>query len=372
MKLIEFSTRRPVSVFIFAVAAVVFGIVALGRLATDLLPNITYPSVTVRTEYDGAAPIEVENLITRSIENAVGVVNGVMRVTSSSRADVSEVSLEFGWGTNMDLAGLDVRERLDVLVLPQDADRPLLLRYDPSLDPIQRIGLSGQGDLIRVRLIAEEDVKRALERIEGVAAVVVSGGLEEEIQVEIDERRLANLGLSVELVLARLASENVNLTGGRLREGQSEYLVRTVNEYRRPEDLAEIVIDSSQGAIVLLNDIATVRRGHREREIITRIAGQESVEVAVYKEGGTNTVTVSDAVAEGLEGLRERLQGIDPNLELTVVTDQAEFIRQSVKEVLRTAAYGGMLAILVLFFFLRSWKTTSIIGAAIPISVVAT
>jgi len=247
-------------------------------------------------------------------------------------------------------------------VLPQDADRPLLLRYDPSLDPIQRIGLSGQDDLIRLRLIAEEDVKRSLERIEGVAAVVVSGGLEEEIQVEIDERRLANLGLSVELVLARLAAENVNLTGGRLREGQSEYLVRTVNEYLRAEDLSEIVIDSSQGAIVLLNDIATVRRGHREREIITRIAGQESVEVAVYKEGGTNTVTVSDAVAEGLERLRERLQGIDPNLELTVVTDQAEFIRQSVREVVRTAIYGGMLAILVLFFFLRSWKTTSIIS----------
>jgi HAE1 family hydrophobic/amphiphilic exporter-1 len=372
MKLIEFSTRRPVSVFIFAVAAVVFGLVALGRLATDLLPDITYPSLTVRTEYDGAAPIEVENLITRPIENAVGVVNGVMRVTSRSRADVSEVTLEFGWDTNMDLAGLDVRERLDVLVLPQDADRPLLLRYDPSLDPIQRIGLSGQEDLVRLRLVAEEDVKRSLERIEGVAAVVVSGGLEEEIQVEIDERQLANLGLSVELVLARLAAENVNLTGGRLREGQSEYLVRTVNEYLRPEDLTDIVIDSSQGAIVRLSDIATGRRGHREREIITRIASQESVEVAVYKEGGTNTVTVSDAVAEGLEGLRERLQAVDPNLTLTVVTDQAEFIRQSVREVLSTAAYGGLLAILVLFFFLRSWKTTSIIGIAIPISVVAT
>jgi HAE1 family hydrophobic/amphiphilic exporter-1 len=372
MKLIEFSTRRPVSVFIFAVAAVVFGMVALGRLATDLLPDITYPSLTVHTEYEGAAPIEVESLITRPIENAVGVVNGVTRVTSSSRADVSEVTLEFGWGTNMDLAGLDVRERLDVLILPQEAERPVLLRYDPSLDPIQRIGLYGEADLARLRLIAEEDVKRALERVEGVAAVVVSGGLVEEIQVEIDERRLANLGLPVDLLLARLAQENVNLTGGRLREGQSEYLVRTVNEYVRPEDLADIVVDSSRGAIVRLSDVARVYKGHREREVITRIDGRESVEVAVYKEGGTNTVTVSDAVAEGVEALGEKLVKIDPALQMTVITDQARFIRQSVAEVLQTAAWGGALAILILFFFLRSWKATAIIGVAIPISVVAT
>ncbi|NIV50170.1 MAG: AcrB/AcrD/AcrF family protein, partial [Gammaproteobacteria bacterium] len=136
MKLVEFSTRRPVSVFIFAVAAVVFGVVAFNDLATDLLPDITYPSLTVRTEYEGAAPIEVESLITRPVENAVGVVNNVVRVTSSSRADVSEVTLEFAWGTNMDLAALDVRERLDMLLLPADAERPILLRYDPSLDPI--------------------------------------------------------------------------------------------------------------------------------------------------------------------------------------------------------------------------------------------
>jgi HAE1 family hydrophobic/amphiphilic exporter-1 len=223
VKLIEFSIRRPVSVFIFAVAALVFGLVAFRQLATDLLPDITYPSLTVQTAYEGAAPVEVESLISRPVENAVGVVNNVVRVVSSSRADVSEVTLEFGWGASMDLAALDVRERLDVLQLPADAERPILLRYDPSLDPILRLGLSGEEDLVRLRLLAEEQVQRALERIEGVAAVVVSGGLEEEIQVELDERRLANLGLSVDRVLNRLAQENINLTGGRLLEGQTEY-----------------------------------------------------------------------------------------------------------------------------------------------------
>ena len=371
MKLIDFSVRRPVSVFIFAVAAVVFGLVAFSRLATDLLPDITYPSLTVRTEFEGAAPVEVENLITRPVENSVGVVNNVVRVVSSSRADVSEVTLEFAWGTNMDLAALDVRERLDVLRLPVDAERPLLLRFDPALDPILRIGLSGDDDLVRLRLLAEERVQRALERIEGVAAVVVSGGLEEEIQVQIDERRLANLGLSVNLLLNRLAQENVNLTGGRLREGQTEFLVRTVNEFLRPEDLKEVVVDSSQGAIVRIADVARVVKGHKERDVITRINGRESVEVAVYKEGGTNTVKVSDAVRAGFAELGDRLQEIDPSLKLDVITDQARYIRQSVSEVLKTALYGGLLAIIVLYLFLRSWKTTTIIGIAIPVSVIA-
>ena len=372
MKIIDFSTRRPVSIFIFAVAAVVFGVVAFRGLATDLLPDITYPSLSVQTTYEGAAPVEIESLITRPVENAVGIVNNVVKVVSSSRTDLSEVTLEFAWGTNMDLAALDVRERLDVLRLPAEADRPVLLRYDPSLDPILRLGVTGQQDLIRLRLIAEEQVKRALERIEGVAAVVISGGLEEEIQVELDERQIANLGLSAELVLERLAAENVNLTGGRLREGQTEYLVRTVNEFIRPEDLREVVVDSTQGAQVRVRDVARVRRGHQEREIITRINGRESVEVAVYKEGGTNTVTVSDSVTASLDALTERLQALDASLELTVITDQAGYIRQSVREVLNTALYGGLLAILVLFLFLRSWKTTLIIGIAIPISVIAT
>jgi HAE1 family hydrophobic/amphiphilic exporter-1 len=372
MKLIDFSTRRPVSIFIFAVAAVVFGIVAFRELATDLLPDITYPSLTVQTTYEGAAPIEIESLITRPVENSVGVVNNVVRVISSSRPDVSAVTLEFSWGTDMDLAALDVRERLDVLQLPADAERPLLLRYDPSLDPILRMGVYGQSDLVHLRLLAEEQVKRALERVEGVAAVVVSGGLEEEIQVLLDERRLANLGLSAEQVLNRLAQENINLTGGRLREGQTEYLVRTVNEYLRPEDLLDVVVDNSQGALVRIADVARVVRSHKEREIITRINGRESVEVAVFKEGGTNTVTVSDSVRTELEQLTERLRKLDPNLDLTVITDQAGYIRQSVSEVLQTALYGGALAILVLYLFLRSWKTTLIIGIAIPISVVAT
>ena len=373
MKVVSFATRRPVTVFIFALAAVVFGGVAFRDLAVDLLPDITYPSLTVQTQYEGAAPVEMENLITRPVEDAVGVVNGVNRVISSSRADISEVTLEFSWGTNMDFASLDVRERLDQVRLPIEAERPVLLRYDPSLDPILRMGLAAGGsDLIALRLLAEEDLKRKLERLEGVAAVVVSGGLEEEIQVEIDERRLTSLGLTMNQVMNRLAQENVNLTGGRLRDGQTDYLVRTINELLRPEEMREIVIDRSQGAIVRLEDIARVYQGAREREVITRIDGREAVEIAVYKEGGTNTVTVASAVLDRVEELEEDLRQIDPQLELTVLTDQSRYIRDSVSAVIETALIGGSLAIVVLFLFLRSAPKTLIIGISIPVSVVAT
>ncbi len=372
MTLVDFSVRRPVTVFVFMLGAVVFGLVGFDDLAVDLLPEITYPSLTVRTELEGAAPSEIESLVTKTVENAVGVVNGVVRVSSSSRIDVSEVTLEFGWGTNMDMAALDVRERLDVITLPELAGKPILLRYDPSLDPIMRIGIYGDQDLIRMRLIAEHEVKRFLERVEGVAAVLVNGGLEEEIQIELDERNMTNLGLSAKQIMTRLAQENVNLTGGRLQDGQTEYLVRTINEFERPSDMKDIVVQWTERGVIRLADVARIVRGHKEREVITRINGQESVEVAIYKEGGTNTVTVSRAVTDQLDELQQRLGRVAGDLEITLVTDQARYISQSVREVLQTAFLGGTLAILVLLLFLRDIKPTLIIGISIPISVVAT
>jgi len=368
MKIVDLSIRRPVTVFIFAVAAVVFGIVAFRNLAVNLLPDITYPSLTIRTTYEGTAPVEIESLLTRPIENAVGVVNNVVRVTSSSRADVSEVTLEFAWDTDMDFASLDVRDRLDRVRLPLEAEPPILLRFDPSLDPIMRVGLHGSDDLAQLRFMAEEDLKRAFERIDGVAAAVVSGGLEEEIQVELDERKLTALGLSVGQVASRLAAENVNITGGTLRDGRTEYLVRTLNEFVRPEDMRSIVVQRSGQAIIRLSDVARVYTGHKEREIITRINGDESVELAIYKEGGTNTV----AVTRRLDELRAEIARVDPALRIDIITDQARYIRQAVREVLETALFGGLLAVLVLYLFLRSVKNTLIISISIPVSVVAT
>ena len=356
----------------FVAAAVLFGMVAFQRLAINLLPDITYPTLTVRTEYAGTAPSEMERLITEPIEGAVGVVNGVIRVTSASRPSVSDVVVEFAWGTDMDFASLDIREKLDQVRLPQDVRKPVLLRFDPSLDPIMRVGLYGEESLISLRLLSEEEIKPELESLEGVASVRINGGLEEEIQVEIDQPKLAALRIPLAQVVNRLAQENVNLTGGELKDGEAEYLVRTLNEFKTIEEIQDIVVGQRQGAIVTLADVGEVRRGHRERTVITRIDRQESVELAIYKEGDANTVTVARAVKEAIEKFRQTSGDLLGTARMEVVSDQSTFIQDSVSEVLNTAILGGFLAIIVLYLFLQSPKSTGIISVSIPISVVAT
>ena len=372
MKIVEFSIRRPVTVTMLFVATAVFGGVSYGRLALNLLPDISYPTLTIRTHYEGAAPAEVENLITETVENAVSVVTNVVRVSSVSKPEVSDVILEFSWRTNMDFAALDVREKLDVLRLPLDADKPLLLRYDPSTDPIVRVSVAGSSDLAAIRYLCEEFVKSDLESIDGVAAVRVSGGFEEEIQVELNEQRIASLGVSIREVTSRLAQENINLTGGTLQEGESKYLVRTLNEFQGVDEINEVIVAQRNGVPVRLKDIGSVYLGFKERKVITRINGEESVEIAVFKAADANTVTTATLVRSRLDALEEEYSGKRDPLDFEVVFDQSRFIESSVDEVLNTAIIGGILAIIVLFLFLRSLKSTLIIAMAIPLSIVAT
>ncbi|MDQ7066496.1 MAG: efflux RND transporter permease subunit [candidate division KSB1 bacterium] len=372
MKIVSFSIHRPVTVTMFMVAAVVFGTVAFDRLPINLLPDITYPTLTIRTEFPGAAPGEVENLISKPIEEAVGVVSGVVRTSSISRPELSDVIIEFEWGTNMDFASLDVREKLDMINLPRDAEVPVLLRFDPSLDPIMRIALAGEEDLISLRLLAEERIKQELESLDGVASVQVSGGLEEEIQILVDEGRLAQLGIPINQVVQRLAQENINLTGGTLKDGEAEFLVRTLNEFRSVDEINDIVVGMRGMAPVLLKDVAEVRKGHKERKVITHLNGRESVEIAIYKEADKNTVAVAEAVKARLNDIMSEFKRFDVPIEMTIVNDQSVFIQNSVNEVRNAAVYGGILAILILYLFLRSFKSTLIIALAIPISVVVT
>jgi len=356
----------------FVAAAALFGMVAFQRLAINLLPDITYPTLTIRTEYEGTAPSEMERLITEPIEGSVGVVNGVIRVSSTSRPGMSDVVVEFAWGTDMDFASLDVREKLDQVRLPQDVRKPVLLRFDPSLDPILRVGLYGEESLISLRLLAEEEIKPELESLEGVASVRVNGGLEEEIHIEIDQPKLAALRIPLAQVVNRLAQENVNLTGGELKDGEAEYLVRTLNEFKSIDEIQDIVVGQRQGTIITLVDVGSVMRGHRERTVITRIDEQESVELAIYKEGDANTVTVARAVKEAILKFRGTSGDLLGTARMEVVSDQSTFIQDSVSEVLNTAILGGFLAIIVLYLFLQSPKSTGIISVSIPISVVAT
>ena len=372
MKVVGFSIRRPVTVTMLFLSIAVFGGVSYSRLALNFLPEISYPTLTIRTNYEGAAPAEIENLITKPVENAVSVVNNVVRVSSVSKPEVSDVILEFSWRTNMDFAGLDVREKLDLLRLPLEADKPILLRYDPSSDPIMRVSVSGSSDLSAIRYLCEEFIRSDLESIDGVAAVRVSGGFEEEIQVELDEQRLASLGVSIQEVTSRLAQENINLTGGTLQEGESKYLVRTLNEFQGVEEINEIIVAQRNTIPIRLDDIGTVFSGYKERKVITRINGEESVEIAVFKAAAANTVTAATLVRNRLDELEEEYAGKKDPLDFEVVFDQSQFIENSIEEVRNTAVMGGILAIAVLFLFLRSVRSTLVIALSIPISIVAT
>ena len=354
------------------IAAVLFGFVAFERLPINLLPDISYPTFTIRTEYAGTAPGEVENLLSEPVEDAVGVISGVVRTSSISRPGISDVILEFDWKTNMDFASLEVREKLDVLTLPRDADPPVLLRFDPSLDPIMRIALAGDESLIALRLLAEERLRQELESIDGVASIQVSGGLEEEIQINVDEGRLAALGIPITQVSQRMAQENVNLTGGTLKDGDAEFLVRTLNEFKTVDEMRDIIVGMRENAPIMLRDVAEVRKGFKERKVITHLNREESVELAVYKEADQNTVTVAKAVKERLQLIMTEFEQFDVPLKIDIVNDQSLFIENSVDEVLNTAIWGGVLAVMVLFLFLRNVRSTIIISLAIPISIMVT
>ena len=372
MNVIRSAIHRPVTVSMFVVAVILFGWVSLDRLALNLLPDISYPSLTIQTDYEDAAPEEVEALITRPIEESVGVLPGLTRLSSVSRPGQSEVVLEFGWDTNMDLAALDTREKLDFVTLPRDAGRPVILRFDPSYDPIMRLQLSGTGmSLSRLRYAAERELKRQLESTSGVAAIKVIGGLEEQIRIEIDEKRLAELGIPITEVTRILAQENLNQASGSLYDLDANYMVRMLNQFRDVEEIRGIVVRDEAGRKVVLGDVAKVWRGAKDREIVARINGKESVEMAIYKEGDANTVMVARAVQDRLDALK-RANLIPRGVEYQVVFNQADFISDAIEDIHSSAILGGLLAILVLYLFLRDLRSTLLIGITTPISIMAT
>ena len=415
---VEFATRRRVTVAMVTVSLLLFGLIGLGNLRVNLLPDLSYPTLTVRTEYTGAAPMEIETLVSEPVEEAVGVVKGLRKLKSVSRTGQSDVVLEFAWGTDMDQASLEVRDKLETLQLPFEVQPPVLLRFNPSTEPVLRVALSAAGDgdsvrqLTELRRYADDDLKRRLESVPGVAAIRVGGGLEDEIQVELDIQRLAQIGLPVENVIQRLQQENINLSGGRLEQGSQRYLVRTVNQFSSVEEIRGMLVAtqsasaagggadevariaaasgdasvlaaamSAQSAVaassravadgrpVRLGDIATVDQGYKEREAIIRLDGREAVELAVYKEGDANTVATADAVHARIAELRERLPA---DIGLSVVDDQSKFIRAAISDVKVDAVLGGALAILVIFLFLRSGWSTLVVGLSLPVSIITT
>lgn len=386
MSAIQVVTERRVTILVFAIAIALFGLVSLSKLRVNLLPDLSYPTLTVRTELTGAAPEEIESLLSKPIEDAVGVINNVRQVRSVSRSEQSDVVIEFVWGTAMDTASVEVREKIDVLELPLEASRPILLRFDPSSEPILRFMLAeteqpreeGQTeldaaspeDMLRLlRRLAEDEIEPRLESQEGTAAVKVSGGLEDEIQVTLDQGLLAQLGLDANQVAARLAAENVNLAGGRLEQGLERFLVRTLNQFTTVDQLASSIVARIGDRPVRLEEVGTAESAYKDRVAITRVNGREGIEIAVYREGDANTVLVADRVrneAEDLEG------NLPKNVGLTIVSDQSTFISAAISQVRTAAVVGGILAVLMLYAFLGDARSTAIVAVAIPVSVVGT
>ncbi|MCI0436670.1 MAG: efflux RND transporter permease subunit [Gemmatimonadetes bacterium] len=380
MSLPRLSIARPVGVAMFYLAMVFLGVLSFFRLPVDLLPDVAYPRLVVVTNYPEVAPAEVEHFITEPIERQVSTVPGVEHVESVTREGLSLVFLRFAWGSDMDFAALNVRERLDAVrdQLPETADRPVVLRQDPRSEPIMSISVASDGDLWALQQLAEYVFRRRLEQSDGVAQAAVTGGLEREIHVDIDLRRLESYGLTIEQLATALDNANAAGGSGTVRRGQFRYSLRTLGELQAVDEIADIVLKQQppaggQGATgpdgrLLVRDVAIVEDGFRERESSATYNGRPAISLLVFKESGANTVKVSRDV----EGVLAQLRLAHPGISLDVAMNQAGFISNAIGNLVQNLVLGSALAFLVLFLFLRDWRYPVAIALAIPISIIST
>jgi len=370
LTLSQLAIRRPVTVLMIIFMLLLLGGVSITRLGLDLFPNISLPIAAVYTEYSGAAPEEVEKMVTRPLEETLGTVSRVKGLESQSLEGASFIMAEFDWGTNMDFATLEIREKVDMAeyFLPEGTKKPVVFKFDPSLMPILQLGMSGDYSLADLQEVAEEIIKPRLERLEGVASVDVFGGLERELQVVVDPSRMKGYGVTLEQIAQALRAQNLSLSGGEVEEGASRLLVRTTGDLESVEEIRSLPINTPKG-LIELGDVARVEETYKERTEYSWMNGRPSIGLAIQKRTDANTVRVAADVFRTLHELKKELPG---GLEIEPVMDQSKFINRSIRDVVRNAVVGGFLAMLILFFFLRNLRTTLIIGAAIPISIIST
>ena len=369
MNLSRFAIHRPVFTVMMTLIVLVLGGVSLLRLPLDLMPDITYPTMTVRTLYEDASPEEIEELVTRPIEEALSVVAGVEGVYSTSTEGSSSVRISFAWGTDLDAASNDLRDRLDRVIarLPEDAERPTLYKFDLANFPILIFGASSALPPLQMRKLIDDQVKYRIERIPGVASLEVWGGYEREVQVNLDADRIKALGLPLDTILARIREGNVTLPVGTIERGDLQVTMRTLGEYTRLEELSETVVAVRDGVPVRLGDIARIDDTWKKITRMIQVNGQPGVRLGVRKQSGTNTVEVAQMVLQEAEKIGRDL----PQIRLTPIIDTSDYIRNSITNVGTMALYGGLLAVAVLLFFLRNILSTLIIATAIPISIIA-
>ena len=371
MKMWELSIKRPVTTLMVTLVVIILGIISLTRLNVDLLPDIKLPIAVVSTQYSGAGPREVEEMVTKTIEGSMATVGNVDSINSISSEGNSLVILQFIQGTDMDFATLEMREKLDMIggFLPDGVSKPMVLKLDPNMMPIMSFGVSLQGkDIAQVKAWVEDVLEPRLQRVDGVASVNVTGGDQREIKVVVDPDKLAAKGLSMYQVVEVLRMENINLPGGIITDGQYDLSVRSTGEFKTLEEIRNISIASQIGGFFRLGDIARVEDGVKESHQYSMINGQDSLSVSIQKESNANTVSVARKVNKELESIKDA----NKDLDIHTIVDQSVYIEDSISNVASNAVIGGILAIIILFVFLKNLRPTLVIASAIPISIIAT
>jgi len=362
--------QRPIMMYMICSVIVLLGGISLLRLPVDLMPDVTYPSITVRVSYGGVGPLEMEELVTRPLEQAVSAVAGLEQINATSSEGSSTVRLNFAWGTNLNAAADDVRSRVDRVRgrLPEDADAPILFKFDASAQPIMGVGVEGNMDRVTLRELAQNILSPRMERVPGVAAVSVEGGLRRQIHVELSKEKIAALDLSVDRVVSILRTENENTPLGEIDEGDTTYLLRSQGQYENLDQIRDLVVLSRGNVPVYLRDIANVTDATEDLRSFTRINGKPAIRMRVTKQSGENTVAIAQLVKAEIARINREV----PNVKLMVLDDSSIFIERSIASVQEAAWLGSLFVVLIIFLFLRDLRSTIIICTSIPISVIGT
>ncbi|MCM3716647.1 efflux RND transporter permease subunit [Halalkalibacter oceani] len=371
MKLVELSVKRPVGVIMLVIAALVLGGISLKNLAIDLFPEMDIPVAVVTTTYDGAAPQEVEELVSRPVESSLSTIEGVTTVESVSSPGASLVIMQFDYGRDIDDVMNDIRERIDQVagMLPDGANRPSILRIDPQQTPVMWLGLGG-AEADRLQEVAEDDIEPYLERLSGVASIGIEGGKEREILVELNRAQLLHYGVTGMEVVQAINGENNNASAGNLTRGTQDLQLRVNGEFTSVDDIAKTPIALQTGGSIKVSDVANIHDTFKEVALKSQVNGEEALVLSVMKQSDGNTVDVANSLLAAVDELQPDLER--EGLSLSVVMDTSQFIKQSINSVVNNMLMGAVLSVLILLLFLRSFRTTLVIGLTIPIAIIST
>ncbi len=371
MSISEVSVKRPVAMCMIVMIIVVLGLYSLTMLPMDLYPNITLPMILVQTTYSGVSPTEMENMVTKPLEGAAATVSGIKNIQSTSSQGSSMIIAEFNQGVDIDVAAMEMREKIDLYgsALPDGADDPMIIKMDPSMIPIGNFSVSVEGyDLEQAKTFVENEIVSQLEGLTGVGQVSVGGGLDREIQVEVDPAKLLGYQLSFGNITTALQGDNVNLPGGDVQSGGKTISLRSIGEFTNMEDIESLPVMLPTGGTIYLRDVAEVKDTYKTQESYSRLNNADCVSLSIQKQSGSNTVQVMDLVNEKLEQIRKD----NPSAQIQVIFDQSDLVKQMVNTVAENAVIGALLAGIILFLFLQSFKTTIVLAVSIPTSIVAT